>query len=114
MSSDDSIDVWYRHETSGGVFGFSLPLLPAIAAQVRAKVLTPCSPEGVPETSAPPAQVADLTGGTGLEDEDEPALYPCLDCGETAVKGSDGFYTEHCAQYTPKPAATGRGARKQA
>lgn len=114
MSSDE-IDVWYRNEATGGVFGFSLPLPEAIAKQVHAKTLTPCSPEGVPETSAPPVKEADLTGGTGLDDdEDEPGLYPCLECGETAVKGDDGFYTDHCAKHAPKPAATGRGAKKQA
>ncbi|QOR55775.1 MAG: hypothetical protein YHS30scaffold324_7 [Catenulispora phage 69_17] len=111
MSSEE-IDVWYRHETSGGVFGFSLPLPDAIDAQVRAKVLVPCSPEGAPETSASPVQEADLTGGTGLE-EDEPGLYPCMECGETAAKDADGFYTDYCAKHTPKPAG-GRGAKKQA
>lgn len=109
MSSAE-IDVWYRNETSGAVLGFGLPLPAAIAKQVAAKVLTPCSPEGTPETSAPPVKEADLTGGTDLDDEDEPALYPCLECGETAVKGPDGFYTDHCAAHTPKP--TGRSARK--
>lgn len=111
MSSEE-IDVWYRNEATGGVFGFSLPLPDAIAKQVAAKTLTPCTPEGIPETSAPPAQEADLTGGTGLDDDDEPALYPCLDCGDTAVKGDDGFYTEHCAQHTPKPATAARSAKK--
>lgn len=109
MSSDD-IDVWYRNETTGGVFGFGLPLPAEIAKQVAAKVLTRCSPEGMPETSVPPVKEADLTGGTDPEGEDEPGLYPCLDCGETAVKDADGFYTDHCAKHTSKPA--GRGTKK--
>jgi len=108
MSSED-IDVWYCNETTGGVFGFSLPLLPEIEKQVAAKVLTPCSPKGIPETSAPPVKEADLTGGTGLDDEDEPGLYPCMECGETAAKDGEGFFTDYCAKHTPK-ATTGRGA----
>lgn len=109
--SSDGIDVWYRNETTGGVFGFGLPLPAEIAKQVAAKVLTPCSPEGTPETSAPPVKEADLTGGTDPDDEDEPSLYPCLNCGETAVKDAAGFYTDHCAKHTPKPTG-GRSTKK--
>lgn len=108
MSSDE-IDVWYRNESTGGVFGFGLPLPAEIAKQVAAKVLTPCSPEGT-ETSVPPVKEADLTGGTD-PDEDEPALYPCEECGDVAVKNAEGFFTDFCAKHTPK-AASGRGTKK--
>jgi len=102
-SNPTGIQVWYRNPSTGGLFGFGLPLPEAIAEQVRAGALIQCDPDA-PELP-PPAQEADLTGGgTGLE---EAVLHPCGTCGEVAVLGADGEYTDRCAKHT-KPVRGGK------
>lgn len=102
------IDVWYQNPDTGGEFGFSLPLPPAVIPQIANGTLVPApSPDGH-ELPLSPSKEADLDGGGGTGDDD-PVLYPCVDCGTVAVKGPDGEYTDHCAKHTPKPVPAGRG-----
>lgn len=92
--SSDGIDVWYRNELTGGVFGFSLPLHPGVAAQVDAKNLVRCPPPG-----------------DGLNPDDE-MLNVCSDCGSTAAQDADGGWLDQCAGCAKKRAAAARKPTK--
>ena len=104
MADDHGIDVWYRNPDTGGEFGFSLPLHPSIGPQIAAGRLVPIAAPGAHELPAVPVSEADGDGAAGTEGE-EPALYPCAECGDVAVKDDQGFYTDHCAKHTPKTTA---------
>lgn len=103
------IDVWYQNPETGDTFGFGLPLPPAIPPQIKAGRLVQCAfPDGH-EPPAPPVPEADRSGSAGPDDDsDDPLLYPCIECGTTALKGKDGQYTDHCRAHTAKPI---RGAK---
>src|SRR6476620_1217742 len=98
-------ETWYQNPETGVEFVFTPPLPPGIPYQIAAGRLERIADPDGSQMSSLPVKEADLTGGEGPDDEseqDEPVLFPCLDCDDVAVKGPDGEFTDHCAKHTPK------------
>lgn len=104
-----SAETWYQNPETAVEFVFDSPLPPGVPYQIDAGRLVEITDPHGPRTSSLPGREADPAGGE--DPDDDPGLYPCLDCGDTAVKDAEGFYTDHCAKHTPKPTA-GRGTKK--
>lgn len=106
---DLGIDVWYEHAETGGVFGFGLPLPKQVIPQIKnGNLKRVAGPDGTPPDSAAAVLEADEDGAA--DPVDDPALFPCQECGDVAAKDADGFYTDHCAKHTPKTTSR-RGAK---
>jgi len=107
----DEINVWYANPTTGGTFGFGLPLPVSIPPQIAAGNLVRVDgPDGAPQAFALPESTADGSGSADFDPEDDPILHPCAECGTVAVKVG-GAWTEHCAAHQPKPTGKPGGAR---
>jgi len=102
---DLGIEVWYENVQTGGMFGFGLPLPKQILPQIKnGNLKRVAGPAGTPTNSAVAVLEADEDGAA--DSGEDPAMFPCEECGETAAKDADGFYTDHCAKHTPKPTSS--------